>query len=76
MTWHLADSLLGLILAACRPHYTAGLVPVTPIPLKGLPLSAEHAAAFDNVASNRQWRLGWFSLHRAIDDVQATCIIM
>jgi NAD(P)-dependent dehydrogenase (short-subunit alcohol dehydrogenase family) len=41
------------LVAACRPHNTAGLVLVTPIPLKGCPLSAEQAIAFDSVARNR-----------------------
>ena len=40
------------LVAACRPHNTAGLVLVTPIPSKGFPLSAEQAIAFDNVARN------------------------
>jgi pimeloyl-ACP methyl ester carboxylesterase len=41
------------LVAGSRPRSCVGLVLVTPIPLKGLPLSAEQTAGFDDAARNR-----------------------
>jgi pimeloyl-ACP methyl ester carboxylesterase len=50
---HSMGAQVAELVAGCRPHSAVGLVLVTPIPLKGFPLSAEQAAAFDNAARTR-----------------------
>jgi pimeloyl-ACP methyl ester carboxylesterase len=50
---HSMGAQVAELVAGCRPHTVVGLVLVTPIPLKGFPLSAEQAAAFDNAARTR-----------------------
>jgi len=50
---HSMGAQIAELVAACRPHNTAGLVLVTPIPLKGFPLSAEQAIAFEQRGPQR-----------------------
>jgi pimeloyl-ACP methyl ester carboxylesterase len=50
---HSMGAQVAELVAGCRPHSCVGLVLVTPIPLKGFPLSPEQAAAFDDAAHTR-----------------------
>jgi pimeloyl-ACP methyl ester carboxylesterase len=50
---HSMGAQVAELVAGRRPHSCVGLVLVTPIPLKGFPLSAEQAAAFDKAARTR-----------------------
>jgi len=50
---HSMGAQVAELVAGCRPHSTVGLALITPIPLKGFPLSAEQTAAFDSAARSR-----------------------
>jgi pimeloyl-ACP methyl ester carboxylesterase len=50
---HSMGAQVAELVAGCRPHSCVGLALVTPIPLRGFPLSAEQAAAFDKAARSR-----------------------
>jgi pimeloyl-ACP methyl ester carboxylesterase len=50
---HSMGAQVAELVAGCRPYSAVALVLVTPIPLKGFPLSAEQVAAFANAARSR-----------------------
>jgi pimeloyl-ACP methyl ester carboxylesterase len=50
---HSIGAQVAELVAGCRPHIVVGLVLITPIPLKGFPLSAEQAVGFANAARSR-----------------------
>jgi pimeloyl-ACP methyl ester carboxylesterase len=50
---HSMGAQVAELVAGCRPHSCVGLALVTPIPLRGFPLSAEQAAEFDKAARSR-----------------------
>lgn len=50
---HSMGTQVAELLAVARPHRTAGLVLISPIPLRGFALSAAQLSAFETAARNR-----------------------